>query len=299
MPEAYNPIVRTFCQFRAGLTTSLGVARHDVRPGTPLDALLPIGRRREIWRQLRRQGLRLPALELSERDRLCNLWVVLAVSVAAGSSAFYSQNGYVLLFAIPLALFGVLGESPSSRALPARFEDRGRNGDPCVALRRSQGQRVSMDQERDRPKSPHDCRGECGSSPGGNPARDQVARVVNGSTRRLTRGCSGHSATAASRRARPHHPQLPAGLPPARVRGVATAPIPATPLSSRSRKKGRQRVWRLHGNFSSRQPCPPGSSWLQKGSVRVPRGPGGDPPGFVPAGAPNPERSEVRHDLLE
>ena len=105
MPEAYNPIVRTFCQFRAGLTTSLGVARHDVRPGTPLDALLPIGRRREVWRQLRRQGLRLPSLELSERDRLCNLWVVLAVSVAAGSSAFYSQNGYVLLFAIPLALF--------------------------------------------------------------------------------------------------------------------------------------------------------------------------------------------------
>ena len=63
MPEAYSPIVRTFCQFRSSLTNILGVARHDVRPATPLDELLPIEKRREAWMQLQRQGLRLPDLE--------------------------------------------------------------------------------------------------------------------------------------------------------------------------------------------------------------------------------------------
>ena len=37
MPAGYSPIIRTFCQLRAGLVNSLGVARHEVHPGTPLD----------------------------------------------------------------------------------------------------------------------------------------------------------------------------------------------------------------------------------------------------------------------
>jgi hypothetical protein len=101
MPEAYNPIVRTFCQFRAGLLSCVDVSRHEVRPGTPLETLLPVTRRREVWRQLRRQGLRLPALELSERDRGRNLLRVLRAAV---STAFYLQRWYALLLAFPLAL---------------------------------------------------------------------------------------------------------------------------------------------------------------------------------------------------
>jgi len=69
MSHAYNPIVRTFCQFRAGLQSELDVARHEVRPATPLASILPLEVRAEVWQRLRRQGLRLPALELSGRDR--------------------------------------------------------------------------------------------------------------------------------------------------------------------------------------------------------------------------------------
>ncbi len=101
MPETYNPIVRTFCQFRAGLLKSPDVARHHVRPGTPLDALLPIDGRREVWEQLRRQGLRLPALDLSERDHGRNFWMVLRTTV---SSVLYWQRWYALLVAFPLAM---------------------------------------------------------------------------------------------------------------------------------------------------------------------------------------------------
>src|SRR6185312_12661209 len=101
MPAAYNPIVRNFCRLRAGLVDQLGVARHEVRPGTTLDALLPIRVRREVWEQLRRQGLRLPALELSGRDHTRNFWVVLRATV---SSAVYLQRWSALILAVPLAM---------------------------------------------------------------------------------------------------------------------------------------------------------------------------------------------------
>jgi hypothetical protein len=99
MPDAYSPIVRTFCQFRSGLTNILGVARHDVRPATRLDGLLPIEARRQAWKQLQRQGLRLPDLEFSKRDHRHNFWIVLK---ATGSSAVHLQSWYALLFALPL-----------------------------------------------------------------------------------------------------------------------------------------------------------------------------------------------------
>jgi hypothetical protein len=67
MPEAYNPIVRTFGQFRAGLLNRLDIARHEVRPETPLETLLPVGGWREVWNQLRRQDYGcLPSCSRSE-----------------------------------------------------------------------------------------------------------------------------------------------------------------------------------------------------------------------------------------
>ena len=101
MPAAYSPIVRTFCQFRAGLVDSLGVARHEVRPDTPLEALLPIGTRREAWEKLRRRGLRLPALQISERDNRRNGWMVVGTTVKL---ALVLQRWYALLLALPLAM---------------------------------------------------------------------------------------------------------------------------------------------------------------------------------------------------
>jgi hypothetical protein len=101
MPEGYNPIVRTFCQFRAALLNNVDINRHEVRPGTPLETLLPMRGRREVWEHLQRQGLRLPPLELSERDRGRILLHALRM---AASSALYLQRWYVLLLVFPLAL---------------------------------------------------------------------------------------------------------------------------------------------------------------------------------------------------
>jgi hypothetical protein len=101
MTQAYNPIVRTFCQFRAGVLESVDVDRHEIRPETPLEALLPITARSAIWRRLRGQGLRLPPLELSRRDRW---WNFLRVLKATASFALYFQRWYALLVAFPVAI---------------------------------------------------------------------------------------------------------------------------------------------------------------------------------------------------
>jgi hypothetical protein len=52
MTEGYNPIVRVFGRFRAGLVGALDLDRHEVRPQTPLETLIPRHRRREVWRRL-------------------------------------------------------------------------------------------------------------------------------------------------------------------------------------------------------------------------------------------------------
>ena len=90
MTEPYNPIVRTFGQYRSVLVDRLGMPRSDIRPGTPLATLLPVPKRRDVWRDLQRHGLRLPDLTLSERDRRR---MVLRVLRAAVSSAVSLQSG--------------------------------------------------------------------------------------------------------------------------------------------------------------------------------------------------------------
>jgi hypothetical protein len=101
MTESYNPIVRTFCQLRAGLLSHLDLARHEIRPGTPLESLLPEPRRREIWRELRRQGLRLPPLVRSERDIRRNGLVFGGLMLkAAVAWAVGLQMGWALLAAL-------------------------------------------------------------------------------------------------------------------------------------------------------------------------------------------------------
>ena len=101
MPESYNPIVRTFGQLRAGLLNSIEIDRHDIRPGTPLEALLPAPRRRQVWRHLQRQGLRLPGLERSERDSRRDALRLLRAVV---SSTLYFPWWSAFLLAVPLAL---------------------------------------------------------------------------------------------------------------------------------------------------------------------------------------------------
>jgi hypothetical protein len=64
---AYNPIVRVFGQLRAALAEATDIPSRAIRPWTRLEWVLPLERRRELWRAMRQSGLRLPALELPPR----------------------------------------------------------------------------------------------------------------------------------------------------------------------------------------------------------------------------------------
>jgi hypothetical protein len=101
MPPQYNPIIRTFGRFRAGLIASLGVDRRAVRPDSRLDDLIPAAERREVWRHLRRQGLRMPALTLTHREQTRT---VLGVLKTSASIALALQRWPALLAALPLGL---------------------------------------------------------------------------------------------------------------------------------------------------------------------------------------------------
>jgi hypothetical protein len=110
MAQTYNPIVRTFGRFRAGLVSSLGLTRQEVRPGTLLETLLPVRQRREVWRRLRQQGLRMPALGLSPQDRA---QYAVGTLKAAVSFALWLQNWPALLVVFPL--LGLLAYGMSRR----------------------------------------------------------------------------------------------------------------------------------------------------------------------------------------
>jgi hypothetical protein len=91
--------MRTFCRFRASLLNRLDLDRHAIRPGTPLESLLPEPERSRAWEELRRQGLRLPALELSTRDQQRILIQALRATV---SWAVSLQNWLALALFFPL-----------------------------------------------------------------------------------------------------------------------------------------------------------------------------------------------------
>jgi hypothetical protein len=99
MPDAYNPILRTFCQIRAVLLNDCGIARNEVRPESPLDAMLPLDDRRKAWGQLRARGFGLPGLVLTKQDHHRNLWAVLRTTV---SFTLHLQRWYGLLIALPV-----------------------------------------------------------------------------------------------------------------------------------------------------------------------------------------------------
>lgn len=102
MADSYNPIIRNFCRVRSVLTSRLSIERDAVRPRTSLSALLPVNERKHVWRALQEQLPRLPALELSGRDRDRNAWTVLMATL---SFTLCARNAYALLSVIPLAVF--------------------------------------------------------------------------------------------------------------------------------------------------------------------------------------------------
>ena len=115
MPFIYNPIVRTFCRFRGALLRSADVPRRDVRPRTPLSALLPSATRREVWHRLQRHGLPLPDLQLSARDARR---MVVGVLVATLVLTFALRSSAALLLALPLGCVGYRLSRPRAVEFP-------------------------------------------------------------------------------------------------------------------------------------------------------------------------------------
>jgi hypothetical protein len=101
MPEPYNPIVRTFGQLRAALVNTGEITRGEVRPGTPLESLVPVWRRRRVWRELRAKGLRPPPLELSGPEQWRQVLWVLRTALSAAVSL---RSVNALLLVVPLAM---------------------------------------------------------------------------------------------------------------------------------------------------------------------------------------------------
>jgi hypothetical protein len=103
MAPAYNPIVRTFCHFRAVLVGTLGIDRRLVHPRTPIDVLIPEAQRGEVLQRLREGGLRAPALERRIQEYpLCGV-VPVAVSLV-GIVSLALQSWLVFLLAVPWLL---------------------------------------------------------------------------------------------------------------------------------------------------------------------------------------------------
>jgi hypothetical protein len=66
MAEFYNPIVRTFGELRSSLMRITGRARHEIRPSTYLDELLPVKTRRAAWEELQHDWSALRPLKLPD-----------------------------------------------------------------------------------------------------------------------------------------------------------------------------------------------------------------------------------------
>jgi hypothetical protein len=82
MTPSYNPIVRTFGLLRGGLVHCLDLPRHAIRPGTRLETLIPVERRREAWELLRREGVDVPALKLPNGLENASIFAVLATTAS-------------------------------------------------------------------------------------------------------------------------------------------------------------------------------------------------------------------------
>jgi hypothetical protein len=122
MAQVYNPIVRTFRQFRAALSRATGIARHQIRPATPLEDLLPVRRRREIWRGLRREGVRVPALELPQVAGAIVGW---SVPLGAAALALWSGEWAALLSVFPFGLRAYWASRPWAVEFPLGMQTAG------------------------------------------------------------------------------------------------------------------------------------------------------------------------------
>ena len=101
MDKWYNPVVRSFNAYRQALM-AFGLPRERLRPDARLEELVPAPLRREAWDAMRRRGLRLPDLGLSNLDG----WGCLMAFAVVMGIVWAKAGGWLAAAAgVPLAVF--------------------------------------------------------------------------------------------------------------------------------------------------------------------------------------------------
>jgi acyl carrier protein len=77
------PSARRFYELRVAIVEAAGVERRAVRPGTRLDAIIPRGARRRVWRRLRARDAMVPRLVWPAWVDDAMLWVAGALCMGA------------------------------------------------------------------------------------------------------------------------------------------------------------------------------------------------------------------------
>jgi hypothetical protein len=132
MPAFYNPIVRTFCRLRASLARHLDIDPRHVAPCIPLEALIPVERRRLIWQRLRGDGLDVPALELVAWERTVGAFTVLKTTAFI---ALAMKSGFGLFSALPLSALAYGVTRPRAVQIPLGIRTVGELVMYCTSYR--------------------------------------------------------------------------------------------------------------------------------------------------------------------
>ena len=101
MAVAYYPPSPTYHGLRSVLMEELGLACHEVHPSTSLAELIPMEKRRAVWRRLNQEGLALPPLCITPSVFWQGIGHVVHAVLAA---AAWLQNLWGLATVVPLGL---------------------------------------------------------------------------------------------------------------------------------------------------------------------------------------------------
>ena len=98
MTTNYCPTARNFYRLRTALLQVLPLSRHDIRPSSRLDDLIPLNKRRVVWTRLRSNGLSPPQLVLSP---LMDKLALVSTLPATIATALWFQSCWALFFIVP------------------------------------------------------------------------------------------------------------------------------------------------------------------------------------------------------
>jgi hypothetical protein len=122
MVSHYNPIVRTFDQLKDVLSRMTDTPAEQIVPGESLEKLLPLEVRRALWRELRREGLDVPGLQLPSAFGLTAAGSVLLRTLTL---TVLLRNLWALLTGLPLGVVTFLLTRPWAVRFPLGLRTAG------------------------------------------------------------------------------------------------------------------------------------------------------------------------------